>query len=165
MPSGNGASDNSAELFKEARAVAIGYLARREYSANELRERLHHKGFPHELITALLADLQERDLQSDQRFSDAYVRARKEKGYGPTRIGGELQQKGISAATAHASLHDPDHDWRAQARLLKIRRFGQGRSAAPNELLKQKRFLYQKGYSNEHIRAAFDDDEQDVLMS
>ena len=70
-------------------------LARREHSGAELRVKLAAKGFPADIINDALSDLYRSGWLSDERFVEAFLRVRSERGYGPVRIRAELKERGI----------------------------------------------------------------------
>jgi regulatory protein len=77
------------------RKQALNMLARREHSGAELRAKLAAKGFPSDIIDDALSDLNRSGWQSDERFVEAFIRVRGERGYGPVRIRAELRERGI----------------------------------------------------------------------
>ena len=51
--------------------------------------------YSREEIDAAIKQLKEEGLQSDQRFTEAYIRMRARRGFGPQRIELELRERGI----------------------------------------------------------------------
>lgn len=98
-----------------ARAAAVRMLSLREHSAHELHVKLLGKGYSAELADAALAWCQEHDLQSEQRFVQAFVRQRLGRLYGPRRIRAELMAKGIAEHDVKAALAEHADDWLAAA--------------------------------------------------
>lgn len=138
--------------FKQAYNKAISYLARREYSAKELDQRLTQKEFPQKIIQPVLAKLILDGYQSDERFTEMYIRSRVRAGDGPFKIKISLREKGICESLALAVMDTQDIDWREQAQLLKEKRFGL-LCDSPEQLAKQIRYLKNKGYYQEDIQA------------
>ena len=137
-----------------ARAQAVKYLARREYSAKELRGRLVDVGYDSEAVDGALRTLQEKGMQSDARFAEVFCRSRVAKGYGPARIEYELRDYGIDAEIVADVMSGHEQTWRQElARLLAKRTRGADLRDA-RERAKQIRFLYGRGYSDAQIRAA-----------
>jgi len=137
-----------------ARAQAVKYLARREYSATELSQRLLGLGYESDEVTGALRTLQEKGMQSDARFAEVFCRSRVAKGYGPARIEYELRDYGIDAEIVADAMSVYDHVWRQElARLLAKRTRGADLRDA-RERAKQIRFLYGRGFSDAQIRAA-----------
>ena len=53
-------------------------------------------------------------MQSDQRYAEAYVYMRTQKGFGPLRIQAELRQRGVAAGIIHAVIDQDDEFWLTQ---------------------------------------------------
>lgn len=136
----------------EQRAVHL--LGRREHSAAELKRKLQQKGFDVEAVTEVLAHLQERDWQSDARFTEGFVRQRVEAGYGPLKIRADLQQKGVASDLVAATLEASAADWAALAEARYRRRFGSQPPTDEKERARRQRHLYQRGFLPDQVRTA-----------
>jgi regulatory protein len=138
------------------RRAAMNLLARREQSFFELIQKLTLK-YPdfdkQETILPALEKLREENLQSDARFVESYVHYRSSRGMGPLKIEMELNQKGISNSQIRAELYKEEMDWITLCQEALERKF----SDAPVNDLKDKekryRFLSQRGFNSEQIRA------------
>ncbi len=134
-------------------------LARREHSAVELLTKLGARFPEHsELLPQVLASLQRDKLQSDQRFSEAFVASRIRKGQGPYRIRQELQQRGIPQCQAEQVLADCGADWFQLAAEVMARKYGQRPCDSFQERARRSRFLQYRGFSGEQIQACLDGD-------
>jgi len=91
-------------------AQAVRLLAGREHSKFELRQKMSRKAHSPELIEAVLEDLQQRDYQSDLRFTSTFILSRIKRAQGPQKILAQLAQRGIRVDSLEAYLPD-DHDW------------------------------------------------------
>lgn len=134
---------------KECYNRALNLLARREHSQQELFLKLLAKGFETPIATDTVQQLAAKNLLSDHRYAELYTEYRVNRGYGPVRIQQELQQKGVKADVAEESLAPYQSDWvgHAKSAWQKYMRLH------PNaEVVKQQRFLYQRGFSSDHIR-------------
>jgi len=100
----------------------------------------------------VLDALAAQGLQSDPRFTEQYVQQRRRKGYGPLRIGAELQERGIPADLAEAWLDPRDPDWREQLREVARGKFGDAPPADRREMARRARFLEYRGFPAELIR-------------
>ena len=136
----------------EQRAVFL--LGRREHSAAELKRKLRDKGFAEDAIDEVLADLQTRDWQSDQRFAESIVRQRIENAYGPLKIYADMQQKGIDRAFAEQILAEQNVDWKALAVSRYQRRFGTDEPADDKEQARRQRHLASRGFYPGDVFAA-----------
>ncbi len=144
---------------KEMRRQAILSLTRREHSAKELLQKLIRKGYESEQVLALLDNLIDEGLQSDQRFAENYVRFRRKKGFGPVHIQQELQRRGVSKDIITAIVNTQDAGWLECLERARHKRFGPALPANPKDRAKQSRFLAYRGFSQEQITGVFCDDE------
>lgn len=121
-------------------------LALREHSRQELLLKLLQRDYPRADIVLVLADLAQNNLQSDARFTEAYVYSRSSKGYGPERISMELQQKGISDSLIHDFLYD-DEKWREIADRVYVKKFGRSAPKDLREKIKRQQFMRYRGFA------------------
>ncbi|MFO7528149.1 MAG: regulatory protein RecX [Marinobacter sp.] len=139
--------ENQDDQEYKARAAALRLLARREHSRLELSMKLRQRRFNSGLIEAVLDEYEEQDWLDDDRFADVYARQRMDLGYGPLRILGELQQRGVHH-TPECLDAMTDEDWCAVAIRLRERRFGLSDLQDDwDAKLKQGRFLNRRGFS------------------
>jgi regulatory protein len=136
------------------RNMAMNWLARREHSQAELREKLAARDFEPEIIAKTVAELASDGLVSDERFAESLVAVRMRKGQGPVRIRAELKKRGVSAELVQLHVYDAGHDWRALACEVRSRKFGDSVPAEFREKAKQMRFLEYRGFDTEQIKAA-----------
>lgn len=136
-----------------AKEQAMRWLARREYARVELQRRLHGKGYSDAAIEATLERLLELDLQSDQRFTESYIRARSIRGYGPLRIRAELGERGVPRDMIAAMLDLNDEQWQQLATDALMKRYPQpppdGRERARRE-----QFLRYRGFVQQQVSGA-----------
>ena len=137
-----------------AREAAIRLLAQREHSQFELIQKLSRRGFGRDLLDDLLATLAEQGLQCDERFAEAFARARYAKGQGPLKIRAGLSAKGISQHLAAKACQQPELDWHAQCEQVFVRKFGDEPVTDYAQRAKCFRFLAQRGFARDHIDAA-----------
>ncbi len=153
-------NDKSASKDAEAYAVSIGLLARREHSARELARKLHVRGFESEVVESVLERLALERLQSDERFTEAYLRQRSEKGYGPQRISAELGERGIDDSLISARLREAEAegeiDWFERAEAVYARKFGDRPIEDMKDRAKRLRFMQYRGFTHEQIAAAIE---------
>ena len=137
-------------------STALALLARREHSRRELTRKLASRGFPDDVITPALDELERSGSLADARFTDSFVRSRVAKGQGPQRIRAELAQRGIGDSDADDALRGSDVDWRETIRGVRRKKFGAELPADYAERARQARFLQYRGFSSEQIRAALE---------
>jgi regulatory protein len=138
--------------------TALELLARREHSRSELTGKLAARGFPNDVVTPVLDELERTGALANARFTDSFVRSRVAKGQGPQRIRAELAQRGIVAATADEGLAAADVDWLATIRAVRAKRFGPEPPRDYAERARQARFLQYRGFDSAQIRAALEFD-------
>ena len=134
----------------------MNLLARREQSLHELQQKLVQKfpGFdPETDILPVLERLREENLQSDARFVENYVRYRYSRGFGPLKIRQELGQKGVGSQDIATALRNPDIDWFELCRLAMVKKYPGALPASMAEKDQCYRFLAQRGFESEQIRA------------
>jgi regulatory protein len=154
------ADSEEQEAWQQAYATALRLLARREHSALELRVKLRSRRCPPALADQVLNALRDEGALSDQRFADAYVQARFERGYGPVRIEAELRERGIGGSLAEQAMADFAPLWAASAERQRRKRFGCGTPTGFSERARQMRFLQQRGFTGEQVRAAIETEAQ-----
>jgi len=134
---------------RSLRERALGFLARREHSRAELRRKLApHAESPGQL-DALLDDLIQRKLLSEERFAEAraHVLARK---FGAARIERDLRARGVSEEqAANASIEARASEFE-RARDVWRRKFGTP-PADLKERGRQARFLLSRGFSTDVV--------------
>jgi regulatory protein len=138
----------------QARKKAMDYLARREYGNQELKKKLATAGYLREAVNPAVAQLVEDGLQDDRRFVEAFVQSRINQGKGPARIFADLSQRGIDESLTEEVLADIGEDWRALARAVRRRKFGQSLPGDFKEKARQMRFLQYRGFLSDQITAA-----------
>jgi regulatory protein len=137
------------------RCAAVRLLARREHSELELQQKLAERGFDAADIQTILTALISENLLSNNRFTENYLFARRQKGYGPLRIRAELAQRGISEDVIEHHLNITDNAWFAQAKKAWQKHF---KGSLPSDFkirARQMRFLQHRGFMPEHIKLIF----------
>lgn len=136
------------------RQRAIRLLAGRERSRAELVKKMAEHGTVDE-ISAVLDDLTELGLLSDERYAASYVRSHSAR-LGRSRLAQTLRAKGIGSDLAAEQLDtqlatEIDNDEYQRANALWTRKFGQVPKDA-KEWARQARFLQYRGFSTDVIR-------------
>ena len=129
--------------------TAVRLLASREHTRQELRCKLNARHGDDALVEAVLDDLEQRRLLSDERFAENYVEQRSRKGYGPLRIRAELAERGIEGELSSRWLDDGSHDWAGILAAAAARKFGEGPVNDMRALAKRGRFLEQRGFPDQ----------------
>ncbi|WP_158224568.1 regulatory protein RecX [Agaribacterium haliotis] len=135
------------QLRQQLLNQALALLARREYSRAELTQKLGQKCDDLRQVEALLDSLAEQGLQSDERFSEAFVRYRVEQGKGPLRIRQDLRQKGIAETRISELIEHYADQWFEQAFEVYVRKFKLDAPTEAKDKAKRLRFLHARGFS------------------
>ena len=140
---------------QDIRRAALDFLARREHSLVELRQKLGRRfSQESELMETVLARLVEENLQSDLRFTENFTHHRKGQGYGPVRIRQELGERGVAETIIEQQLAQEEEFWQEGLTALWQKRFG----APPKDYVeqaKQARFLQYRGFVWDQIKVLF----------
>lgn len=143
------------------KARALKYLSTREHSRLELGRKLARYAEEGDDVEALLDFLERNNWLSQERFAESLVHRRAGR-YGNSRVLAELQQHGVKGEDLDelkSSLADTEV---ARAKEVWRRKFDSVPQDAA-ERSKQMRFLMQRGFSQNAVRAALkgyaDDDE------
>jgi len=108
--------------FHRVLARAMACLARREHSCRELQAKLVHKGAADDVARAVVAQLEQQRLLSDQRFAEAWVRSRADRWFGPLKIRAELAGKGVADGVIEQALAEYAGHWPEAAQAWVARR-------------------------------------------
>ena len=126
-------------------SLALNYvmnlLSRREYSEFELRCKMQEKAFSEEDIDQAIAHCQQKNWQSDQRFTESYLNSRSQRGYGINRIKQELRLKGIESTIIEAVVSECELDWSALALKVLRKKFPDYKEKQPSKM-RQKIWQY-----------------------
>ncbi len=143
-----------AKTPRTIRVAAMDYLSRREHATHELFQKLLQKEYDSDEISEALARLADQGLLSDERFTEAFINQRINRGSGPLKIRAELRQKGVSDAMIETFLNERDVRWRECALAVRIKKYGSERPSDLKETARQSRFLQSRGFSSEQTRYA-----------
>lgn len=133
------------------REHALDFLARREHSRFELKQKLVMKGHLADEVDTLLVQLVKEALQSDERYTEVYIRRRVNAGFGPRRIEMELQQRGISDSLIDIYLHQDEEFWWQVLLSVWRRKHSPERVLSAKAYVKELRFLTQRGFESRQI--------------
>lgn len=133
------------------RERALQLLARREHARAELARKLAPHAESAEQLEALLEDLSERRLLSDERYAEMRLNARASR-FGNARLAYELRTQGVSEELVEAALASTEQEL-TRARQVWAQKFGkEGNAPDAAGRARQMRFLLSRGFSGETIR-------------
>lgn len=140
------------------RERALRLLARREHARLELSRKLAPHAESAEQLAALLDNLAERGLLSDERYVEMRLNARRSR-FGDARLANDLRSQGVAAELVSTALSCGEDELH-RARQVWQRKFGE-HAADAAERARQMRFLMNRGFSGETIRRVLRGDFED----
>lgn len=142
--------------IRTVRVAAMDYLSRREHATHELFQKLLAKqDYDAEEISEALERLAEQGLLSDERFTEAFIHQRFNRGFGPLKIRAELRQKGVADDLTAEFLNTiVAEQWQESALAVRIRKYGTECPLDVKEKARQTRFLQSRGFSSDQIHYA-----------
>ncbi|WP_020406389.1 regulatory protein RecX [Hahella ganghwensis] len=139
--------------YQEVKNTALRLLGRREHSEHEIREKLCLRGASGEQVDEVIEYLKDGNYLSNRRYAEMIIRRRASQGYGLRKISYELAGKGVSRGDIQDSLKSLDFDWCEVAASM-LRKKYRNYSEKPTDIQKQQRFLQQRGFEFDEIKAA-----------
>lgn len=136
---------------QSAQSYAVWLLARKEWSAQELRQRLVIRGYSPEQAEQALTVLQGHGLQDDARYAGMHSRS-KASVHGNRRIVQSLRDKGLAPDLIESAVSElPEESERAREAVYRF----EGKE--PDFQLKTKvwRYLMSRGFSGRAVEAAW----------
>ncbi len=127
-------------------ALALRWLARREYGRLELRDKLLRAGCDAGDVALALDALVAAGYQDDARYAEMLTRTRLRQGHGPLRLRRDLQRAGVEATA------DPEINWLVQAQTVCQKHFGDTVPTDAKDYARRARFLAGRGFTGETIR-------------
>jgi regulatory protein len=141
---------SSAAQPPSVKARAVSLLAQREYSRQELNDKLTAEQASPQEIEQALAQLEAKGLVDDARVVETLVNRRAGK-LGGLRLRQELQAKGVSPELVAQTMADLKSTELARALAVWQKKFGQVATDAATRN-RQARFLATRGFSGEVVK-------------
>ena len=139
----------------KTRKKAMDFLARREHSRLELYQKLKQRQFEPDVINSELSKLLDEGLQSDERFAEAFLRSRIDKGKGPNIILSELSQRGVDELLASNVIGSiSEEEWNDLAYTTMNKKLGNEAELDYDKQLKLMKFLSNRGFTRSQIEKA-----------
>ena len=135
---------------------ALRYLSMREHSRLELGRKLARHAQEDDDVDALLDFLEKNNWLSQERFAESLIHRRAAR-FGNSRIVAELQSHGVNGEALQELKSGLSTSERERAHQVWQRKFGEV-ATDPAARLKQVRFLMQRGFSQNAVRAAIKGD-------
>lgn len=142
--------------YYSAKSYAIFFLAKREYSAKELYDKMKLKEYPEEEISEALTWVKELNYQSDLKYA---ISKSKQRAFldGNIKLKQTLKQKGISDLNIEKAMkHIPSENNRA---LSLMEKYKENKNIDDNPDLKTKdkiiKHILSKGFSYDSAKYAY----------
>lgn len=148
-------------MAQSAKSIAVGLLARRDHSRQEIRQKLLVKQFDQLDIDKALDECEASGYLDDTRYARLLLRSHIAKGHGKSRVQQALIQKGVSKEITSCVLEQSDCDWFELAREKAIKKYRSSPIENPKEKAKRIRFLLGQGFSYDEVAYALDYDPYD----
>lgn len=134
------------------------YLSMREHSKQELVEKLSKKNFDMNSILECIEEFSEKDLQSDYRYIESFVRSKYNNHKGPNFISASLMSKGVDSVMINNILSSyAEADWRVIA-VAALQKKSIYKKMEPHEgKAKQQMFLSGRGFTFKTIEYAINE--------
>jgi len=139
------------EELNKTRRSALAMLSRREHSIMNLKQKLQRKAFSSENIQKVVQEMLDSNYLNEDRFVESWVYRRGQKGYGPVKIRAELLAQNVEESLIDAQLDENSARWFDSAIQQRCKRFGEVIPISTSMIVKQKRFLYQRGFNLDQI--------------
>lgn len=145
--------DSRKKEYHRVLAKAVHLLSMREHSVKEIKDKLAKKCDNLEIVQAVVDELIEKKYLSNSRFAESYVRSRRSKGFGPTKIRIELTSKGIDSGMADDYLNANSSIWFEIAEAQRDKKYRDEAIRDYNTWSKRARFLQSRGFTMDHIHS------------
>jgi len=141
--------------LKQSRSYKYGLwlLTRREYGAEALKEKMLSKEASLTEVEQAILLLQSQGYQSDERYTQSFIRSRLQKGQGLRRIKRDLLTIKIDKELIDRIFFEFDIDWNAQALLTQRKKY-KNLPLTIKEIQQQTRFLLYRGFEFSAIQHA-----------
>lgn len=139
----------------------IHLLSMREHSVKEVTTKLSAKSERLDLVSAVVDELIDKDYLSNSRFTESYVRAKQQRGFGPTKIRNELSNKDIKNSMIDNYLNASSAVWYENAQNQYTKKYGDEPISDYNSWTKRARFMQSRGFTMEHIHSTLPPVESD----
>lgn len=96
---------NCCRTKQDAEKIAVELLAKRAFTAVELRKKLIAKNFPVNVAEAVICDFKDRGLINDRLYAEMFSHSRwKSSSWGPRRIKQALMKKGVKEGDVEKAI-------------------------------------------------------------
>ena len=137
----------SSEAFTIVYNKALDLVSRREHSRHELMQKLD-KRYPETspIIEEVLDKLEINKILDDERFAEMYLNSRARKGFGPKKIEMELNSRKVNSLFISNAI-EAYESWLENAQTVLKKKFKDQKPVDYQSKMKQKQFLFSRGFS------------------
>jgi regulatory protein len=133
------------------------YLSIREHSKLELHNKLTQKGHDSIDIRDCIDEFSSKDIQSDARFTEEFIRSKLKKNKGPRLVSSELTTRGISDSLINKKISEISYQEWCDAALKALVKKLHGASVSIDNKDKIYSFLISRGFDHKMIKYALDE--------
>ena len=137
---------------QDIRKKILDLLSRREHSKYELVLKLERRVDSSDKLLKEIDKISDQNLQSDERFSESYIRSRYNSGFGPSRIKYDLSKRRVAESIINDAFRDIDLNWLEKLKKENIKKYGNENPKNMQELSRRTKFFVQRGFDQEMIR-------------
>ena len=137
---------------QDIRKKILDLLSRREHSKYELVLKLERRVDSSDKLLKEIDKISDQNLQSDERFSESYIRSRYNSGFGPSRIKYDLSKRRVAESIINDAFREIDLNWLEKLKKENIKKYGNENPKNMQELSKRTKFFVQRGFDQEMIR-------------
>ena len=137
---------------QDIRKKILDLLSRREHSKYELVLKLERRVDSSDKLLKEIDKLSDQNLQSDERFSESYIRSRYNSGFGPSRIKYDLSKRRVAESIINDAFREIDLNWVEKLKKENIKKYGNENPKNMQELSKRTKFFVKRGFDQEMIR-------------
>ena len=147
----------SKNLNSDITKLITKYLSIREHSKLELQNKLSQKGYDLSDIKECINEFSSKDVQSDIRFTEEFIRSKLKKNKGPRLISSELVTRGIPDSIIHKKISEISyHEW-CKAAFLALNKKLNGSIVSIEHKDKIYSFLISRGFDHKMIKYAINE--------
>ena len=126
---------------QDIRKKILDLLSRREHSKYELILKLERRVDSSDKLLKEIDKLSDQNLQSDERFSESYIRSRYNSGFGPSRIKYDLSKRRVAESIINDAFREIDLNWVEKLKKENIKKYGNENPKNMQELSKRTKFF------------------------
>ena len=133
------------------------YLSIREHSKLELQNKLSQKGHDLDNIRDCIDEFSSKDIQSDIRFTEEFIRSKLKKNKGPRLISSELVSRGITDSIINKKISEISYQEWCTVAFLALKKKLNGSSVSIEDKDKIYSFLISRGFEHKMIKYVIDE--------